>query len=320
MNEKNILVVIPVEERHKKMLEDAYPNGNFIYKETTEIDDLTDVNIIIGNVPANLLSAAVKLEWIQLNSAGTDKYIEKGILKEGTLLTNATGAYGLAISEHLLAGTFSLIKRINQYQINQINHEWKDEGKVNSIYGSRTLIVGLGDIGSEYGQRMKALGSYVVGIKKHIENKPDWLDELYNMDSLENELAKADIVAMSLPNTPSTYHLMDINKLRLMKKNAILLNVGRGNAIVSNDLCKALNDEMIFGAFIDVTDPEPLPTEHPLWNAKNIIITPHISGAYHLQETFERIVQIACENLKMFKDSKKLENIVDFETGYRKHV
>lgn len=320
MNEKNILVELPIEERHKKKMKDAYPNGNFIYKKPTEIEDLKDINIIIGNVSASLLSAANKLEWIQLSSAGADGYIKEGIIKEGTLLTNATGAFGTAMSEYLLAGTLSLIKRLNQYQINQVSHKWKREGMVNLLYGSHTLIVGLGDIGSEYGKRMKAMGSYVVGIKKHIENKPDWIDELYNLDSLEDELAKADIVALTLPNNPSTYHLMDINKFLLMKKNAILLNVGRGNAIVSDDLCKALNDEMIFGACLDVTDPEPLPPEHPLWDAKNIIITPHVSGQSIQKETFEKIIQIVCENLRLFSSGKNLNNIVDFKTGYRKHT
>jgi phosphoglycerate dehydrogenase-like enzyme len=320
MNEKNILVTIPVEQRHKKMLEGACPDGNFTYKESIKLDDLADVNVIIGNVPANLLSAAAKLEWIQLNSAGAEQYTQNGVLKKGMLLTNATGAYGLAIAEYLLAGTFSLIKRMNTYQINQMTHEWKDEGKVNSIYGTRTLIVGLGDIGSEYGQKMKALGSDVVGIKRHIDDKPEWLDELYTLDALENELAKADIVAMALPNTPATYHLMDLHKLSLMKKNAILLNVGRGNAIVSDDLCKALNDGLIFGAFVDVTDPEPLPPEHPLWNAKNIMITPHIAGQFHLQDTFEKIVRIACENLKLYRGGKALKNMVDYSTGYKTHV
>lgn len=320
MEQKNILVVIPVEERHKQMLKSAYPNAVFEYKNPSEIQTLKNYHMIIGNVPAKMLKTAEKLEWIQLNSAGADQYVQKGVLKNGTLLTNATGAYGLAISEHLLGETLMLLKRLNQYYANQISHEWKDQGKVGSIWGSRTLVIGLGDIGSEYGKRMKALGSHVVGIKRHTDHKPEWLDELYGMDALDSELKKADIIAMSLPNTPATVRLMDMEKFRLMKKNAILLNVGRGSAIVQEDLCRALNEELIFGAFLDVTDPEPLPPDNPLWSAKNIVITPHISGEYHLQETFERIVRIACENLKRYSENKQLTNLVDFETGYKKHT
>lgn len=317
-NNKKIFVTMPVEDVHKGKLENAYPEGSFTYKESPAPVDLKDANIIIGNVPPGFLSAAGKLEWLQLSSAGSDEFVKEGVLPDGVILTNASGAYGLAISEYLLAGTLALMKRLNQYHINQTNHVWRDEGYINSIYNSRTLIVGLGDIGSEFGKKMKALGSYVVGIKKNIADKPVWIDEFYNMDSLDRELAKADIVALALPNTPQTNGLINYGRLSLMKNNAILLNVGRGSAVVSNDLCKALNEKIIFGAYLDVTDPEPLPSEHPLWDANNIIITPHISGYYHLRETFERVVDIACNNLKLYRSGKALRNIVDFETGYRK--
>lgn len=311
MDKKNILVTIPVTEQHKKMLESAYQGGHFIYEPSPA--DLSDINVIVGNVPPKLLDTASKLEWLQLNSAGTEQYTKNGVLKKGTLLTNATGAYGLAISEYLLAGTFALMKRLNCYQLDKQRHEWKDEGNVRSVYGSRTLILGLGDIGGEYGRKMKALGSHVVGIRRHTSDKPEWLDELYTMEALEKELSKADIVAMALPSTTATEGLMDLEKLRLMKKTAILLNVGRGSAVVTDDLVKALDDELIFGAFLDVTDPEPLPSDHPLWDEKNLILTPHITGGYHLPETFERIVRIACENLHRFKDGETLKNLVRTE-------
>ncbi len=318
-NNKKILVTIPVEDIHKEKLENAYPEGNFTYMESPESIDLKDINIIVGNVSPALLSAADKLEWLQLSSAGSDEFIKEGVLPKGAMLTNSSGAYGLAISEYLLAGTLALIKRLNQYHVNQTNHIWRDEGNVNSIYNSRTLIVGFGDIGSEFGKRMKALGSYVVGIKKNTANKPAWIDELYDADALDRELSKADIVALALPNTPQTKGIIDYGRLSLMKSNAILLNVGRGSAVVSNDLCKALNENIIFGAYLDVTEPEPLPLEHPLWDAKNIIITPHISGYYHLRETLERVVDIAYKNLKLYKSGKALKNIVNFETGYRRN-
>ncbi|HCC00895.1 MAG TPA: D-2-hydroxyacid dehydrogenase [Ruminococcaceae bacterium] len=316
---KKVLVVIPVEKHHQKLLEEAYPDGEFYYQMRDEVTDLEDVHVIIGNVIPRSLKNAKNLEWIQLNSAGADQYIKEGILKKETILTNATGAYGLALSEQLLAGTLALMKRINQYQRNQVKHLWKDEGIVHSIYGARTLIIGLGDIGSSYGQKMKALGSTVVGIKRHVQSRPVWLDELYSMDSLDQELAKADIVAMSLPSTPLTTHLIDKRRLSLMRRHAILLNVGRGDAIVTEDLCYALNKGLIFGAFLDVTDPEPLPKENALWDADNILITPHIAGDFHLQETLEKVIDITCKNLKRFQTGAPLENIVDRSTGYALH-
>jgi Phosphoglycerate dehydrogenase and related dehydrogenases len=318
MEKKHILVTLPVEERHKKMLEDAFPSGTFQYCPWPTKPDLRQAEIIIGNVPPALLAAAERLEWLQLGSSGADQFTQQGVLKEGVLLTSSTGAYGLGISEYLVSGTLLLLNRMNQYLVNQLGHRWHDEGDIRSIYGSRTLILGLGDIGTEYGKRMQALGSSVTGIRRHTGGKPEWLDALYTMDALDNELAKADIVAMALPNTPSTRQLMNFERLSLMKKNAILLNVGRGSAIVTGDLVRALNEGLIAGAYLDVTDPEPLPPDHPLWTAKNAVVTPHIAGNFHLQETFERGVRIACENLRLYGAGLPLKNTVDFETGYRK--
>lgn len=162
-----------------------------------------------------------------------------------------------------------------------------------SVWGSATLVVGLGDIGGEYAKRMKALGSYTIGVRRTPGEKPEYLDEIYTTDSLDELLPRADFVALSLPNSPSTYHIMDERRLGLMKPGAYLLNVGRGSAIDGDALCRALKEGRLGGCRVDVTDPEPLPGDHPLWDAPRMVITPHISGQYHLKETFERIVRIA---------------------------
>lgn len=316
---KNVLVVMPVDEKHRVMLETAYPEGCFWYRHPKENVDLKEIHIIIGNVDPVSLKTASQLEWIQLNSAGADRYIKSNMLADNVQITNATGAYGLALSEHLLMGTFALMKHLTAYYRNQIQHEWKDEGPVRSVYGSRTLVVGLGDIGRDYGQKMKALGSYVVGIRRHVGQKPDWLDELYPIEALGEELPKADVVSLSLPSTPSTHHLIGAQEFSYMKKSAIFLNVGRGDVVVTDDLCHALRDGLISGAFLDVTDPEPLPSDHSLWDLPNVLITPHVAGDYHLQETYERIIRIACENLKRYQNGEQLHNLVDRETGYRRY-
>jgi phosphoglycerate dehydrogenase-like enzyme len=136
------------------------------------------------------------------------------------------------------------------------------------------------------------------------------------MDQLEMLLPRADIVALSLPGTSLTDNIINRNTLQLMKPNAVLINVGRGNAVDTDALCDALESGMISGAALDVTDPEPLPKEHPLWNVKNAIITPHISGGFSLPETFNRIVGISADNLEAYMSGKKLKNIVDTTAGY----
>ena len=317
---KHILVTIPVEERHKKLLEAKAPGCEFFYQAPENVTDalLENAEIIIGNLPTGRLQKAKKLEWLQLNSAGADNYTRPGVLASGVKLTNATGAYGLAISEHMLASVLMLMKKLHLYHVNQLSSKWKDEGSVTSIYGSTTLVLGFGDIGQEFARRMKVLGSYVIGVRRNVSRKPDFADELYTIEDLTKVLPRADIIAMSLPNTSATYHLINREALACIKPGAILLNVGRGTSIDQEALYEALVSGRLGGAAVDVTDPEPLPQDSPLWHAPNMLITPHISGQYHLQETFERIVRIAAANLEHFMNQEELENQVDFETGYRK--
>ena len=314
---KTVLVVLPVEERHKKLLESSYPEGKFIYCQKNYQEYLKEAQILIGNIPSREIQLGKKLEFIQTNNAGVEEYTVPGVIPGNVKFCCASGCYGLAISEYMLGCVLSLIKHLNVYRINQLNHQWKDAGHVTSIYGSKTLVIGLGDIGSEFGHKMHLLGSKVTGIRRHTADKPDWLEAIYPLEKLDDIIGDFDIVALSIPNTKATAHLIDMNRLKKMKKSAILINVGRGNAIVTDDLCKALNEGIIAGAAVDVTDPEPLPPENPLWDAPNMIITPHTSGQYHLPETFERIVRLAAENLKAYTTGQPLKSLVDFKAGYR---
>lgn len=314
-----ILVVIPLNKEEKERLQSKMPEAEYVFIYAKEITEelVKNADIIIGNVPPQYIKGSKKLKWLQLNSAGTDGYCEAGVIPEEAYLTNATGAYGLAISEHMLGLVLQIKKKLNLYYINQVEHVWKDEGNVTSIEESTTLVVGLGDIGGDFARKMKALGSYTIGIKRTKGQKPEYIDELYTMEALDDLLPKANIVALCLPGTKDTYHLFNKDKFNLMRKDAIIINVGRGNCICTEDLCDALENGIISGAGLDVTDPEPLPADHRLWDAPGAVITPHISGFFHLPETLRRIVNISIENLEHFKKEEPLKNIVDFKTGYR---
>ena len=315
-----ILVAMLVEDDHKELLKSKAEDANFSFipaKDVTK-EQAHEADIIIGNVAPELIRGTSKLKWLQLNSAGTDGYLSAGVLPAGTILTNATGAYGLAISEHMIGSLLCIMKKLHLYGADQSKHVWNDYGNVASIYGSKTLVVGFGDIGSEFAVRMHALGSQVTGIRRNKTEKPDYLEALYQMDAFYECLKTADIVATCLPGTKETYHIFDKKAFAQMKEGAFFLNVGRGSAVDSNALADALNSGHLAGASVDVTEPEPLPSDHPLWDAKNLLITPHISGNYHLKETHERIVRIAADNLDRFMRGEKLRNVVDFATGYRK--
>ena len=315
-----ILITVPFTQKQKERLQAQMPGA--VYTYTTRIkatdDQIQEADIILGNLPVGRLSQAAHLKWLQLNSSGADAYAAEGVLAPEVILTNATGAYGLAISEHLLAATFFLKKKLGRYYINQKNREWKDEGQVTAIAGSRTLVLGLGSIGGDYARKMALLGSRVIGIRRTKAACPDYLEEIGTFEDIDRFLPEADIVAMALPNTPQTYHIMNEERLSGMKRGSILLNVGRGTAIDQEALVKALKNGPLAGASIDVTDPEPLPADHPLWCCENLLLTPHIAGDYHLQETLDQIVELFIDNLGRYARGKELRNPVDKKTGYRK--
>lgn len=323
---REILVTIPAEPQHKIYLEHAAADAagsnefHFTYAAQAEVtrEMVEHAEIILGNVPPEFLKSARSLKLMQLDSAGAVPYVVPGIMPQGAQLANATGAYGLAISEYMLGGVLMLMKKLDRYQKNMESHEWKDEGQVKSIMNSVTLVIGLGDIGGQFARKMHALGSHVIGVRRNQAMRPDYLDELHQMDELDVLLRRADIVACSLPGTAETEHLLDGTRLDQMKDGAILLNVGRGSLIPTEDLCRALQSGKLGGAVIDVAEQEPLPKSSPLWDAPNLLITPHVSGNYHMQQILETVVEIAAENLRAVLTGSRIKNEVDFQTGYRK--
>lgn len=333
MNEKRALVTIPTGERHRSLLQQAAPGWEFRFRGTDTLvcapqealpgqpvtqEDVDWAQVILGNVPAAMLHGSPALEWLQTNSAGVEPYIQPGVLAGDTLLTNATGAYGLAIAEHMLGMLLELFKKLELYRDAQKSGAWQSQGAVKAVYGSTVLVLGMGDIGGEFAARCKALGAKVIGVRRSPRPCPEYADEVHLLEDLDSLLPQADVVAITLPGTDATRGLMSRERLAKMKEGAVLLNVGRGFIVDTEALCDALERGHLSGAGVDVTDPEPLPPTHRLWNIPTAVVTPHISGFYHLRETHERIVGIFLENLRHFQAGEPLRNLVDFATGYRK--
>ena len=313
-----VMVLMPFEEEGKRRLE-AAGGGKCEFQYGFDEDFLQNTEVLIGGTPADAyrLTPLTKLRWVQLSWAGTEPYSLPGVLPAGTVLTNATGAFGHAIGEHMVACVTMLQKKLHLYRDNMAVPCWLDRGNVKSIEGSVVLTLGLGDIGCNFARRMKGLGAYNIGVRRVGTDKPDYVDELYLSDRIDELLPRADVVAMTLPNTRETYRILSRERIFSMKKGAILINVGRGNAVDPDALCEALNSGHLDGASLDVTDPEPLPADHPLWRCENALITPHISGFYHLRATYDNIIGICIDNLSRYVEGRPLCNVVDFETGYR---
>ena len=204
---------------------------------------------------------------------------------------------------------FAMVRRLGQYARGQIRHSWAPLGQISSVEESTVLILGLGDIGGSYARKMKALGARTIGLRRRNTDCPEWLDVQDTIDRLDEYLPQADIVAMVLPGGKATYHLMDENRIKLMKKGSYLLNAGRGTAIDPAALEKALRQGHLACAALDVTEPEPLPADSPLWDMDNLILTPHIAGGFYLPETVNRIIRIAADNLEAWLNNAPMRNV-----------
>lgn len=318
-----IIVTIPCDPEQEKLLRKAAPDGEFFFLDEEDKLDrelLGSAEVIIGNVDPGRLGEAGKLRWLQLNAAGVGAFVKPGVLPETVQLTNASGAYGLAIAEHMLGMLLAIQKKLLLYRDQQRQAVWIDLGPVRAIEGSHTLVIGMGDIGGSFARRMHALGGTVSGIRRHPADLPEGVREVRTLEYLDELLPEADVIACALPSTSLTRGLINASRFARMKPSAILLNVGRGDAIVSADLLDALREGRLAGAGLDVTDPEPLPPDHPLWQMPNVLITPHISGGYNLRETVNRIIAISSDNLRRFKQGLPLRNEVDRAAGYRRYI
>ena len=317
---KKILVAFPINQKHREYLESQAKGHevefNFVDANDITLDDVKNANAIIGSIRRKWIKAAENLEWLQIIYAGADLYVVPGLLKPETILTNASGAYNTEVAEHMLAMTFSLVRHFGHYMRNQVNHTWKQLSSVDSVKGSTILVLGFGRIGSEYAKKVNALGAHVIGVKRTVKDKPDFVDELHTIDELESLLGKADIVVMVLPGSEDTKHIINAERLKKFKHGAYLINVGRGNAIEPEALKAALKSGQLAGAALDVTEPEPLPVDDELWDFDNVIITPHIAGHLFLDEARECIVEIVGNNIYRWLNNEPLTNVVNRDLGY----
>ena len=311
-----VLVTMPALETHRSVLEEAASGATVIYASNPDDDLIAQAEVIVGNLPIGRLQNAPKLRLLQLNSAGVGDYALLLRDHPDLLLANASGAYGLAISEHMFGVMLGLMKRLFAYRDQQQSGAWNDLGSVQGVYGSNVLVIGLGDIGGEFARRCKAFGAHITGITRSKRECPDYCDKIATTDALDELLPGADIVFMSVPETKETIGLLSEARIAMLRKNAIVLNAGRGTAIDTDALTRALQSDRIGGAGLDVTDPEPLPSDHPLWQCPNCLITPHISGGYHLKETHDRIIQIAACNIQAVMRGEPIRNRVRLERGY----
>lgn len=315
---KKILVAVPFNDEQKQALRDIAPSCGFIFKSPSEVssEEANSVDVIIGNIPASLLHAPQNLEWFQLNSAGADSYVKPGVLADSTILTTASGAYDVSVAEHAMALYLSLCKKLYICRDAQNKSEWARIEAVDSPFFHTVVITGYGNIGRYCGKICKALGCHVIGINRTNTSDPGDADEIYAADKIDEILPRADAVISFLPGTAESKDYFNAKRLALMKPTAFLINCGRGNSVNHDALYEALKNGTIAAAALDVTEPEPLPADSPMWSLENLVISPHSAGGYRMDYTVRKIASIVGENLTRFLSGKPLNNIVDRKLGY----
>ena len=266
-----------------------------------------------------VLAAAKKLRWAAVYSAGVESCLgKKGVDRPGLIVTNMRAVAGPVMAEHTIGLMFALSRSLQVSIGRQATGEgWSRNfaGAQPQALGGKTLLVaGLGGIGHEVARRAHALGMKVIATRNSSREGPDYVSRVGLSDELPAMIGEADVVVAALPLVPATTNLFDAKMFARMKKTAFFINVGRGGSVVTNDLVAALNAGTIAGAGLDVTEPEPLPKDHPLWKAKNVIITPHMSAQSDLGQAAREM--LLREQVRRFGAGDKLLSVVDFKKGY----
>lgn len=281
-------------------------------KDPLYTEALTQADIVVGWPPAQDLPKATRLRWLQIASAGANRYIE--VLPPHVALTNASGVFGIPIAEHVFAMMLALVRGIADNVRTAGEPRWHRGPTLRELCGTTCLVLGLGDIGTEVARRAKAFGMRVLAVKRRVTAKPAFVDELWDVSGLDCLLKKSDHVVVTLPGTGHTYHMIDERRLALMKPGSFIYNVGRGSVIDEQAMTAALQSGHLGGAGLDVFEKEPLPLDSPLWKMPNVIVSPHRSG--NTVRHGERLAEIVMSNLPRFLAGKPLENLVDRYWGY----
>jgi phosphoglycerate dehydrogenase-like enzyme len=258
---------------------------------------------------------APRLKWIQLTSAGADRLLNSGFIEEGIAVTTVSGLHATPIGEYVLCTMLMFAKGMPRTMRAQVRGEWSRFAPT-ELRGKTVGIVGMGHIGEEVARLSKAFGCRVIATRRSVTGptSTDGCDELLPSSELPRLLAESDYVVLCVPLTPETRGLIGERELRAMKETAVLVNIARGPVTVEADLIRALSENWIAGAALDVFDQEPLPEGHPLWSMDNVILTPHISGGTEIYN--QRAVAIFTENLRRYLHGEPLQNIVDPSRGY----
>lgn len=265
--------------------------------------------------PTSLVAEALRhagpeLRWVSTIYAGLDAFPIEQLRERGVVLTNGVGVNALAVAEYAVMGVLAAAKRLDRVFDAQRRRDWlADAPGKSELFGSAALVIGYGAIGQLIGERLRAFGVAVTGVTRSGRDGTllpgDW----------RARLSEFDWIVLAAPSTSETKAMIGRTELDTMRRTAWLINIARGDMIDSEALLEALKAQSIAGAFLDPTDPEPLPINHPLWSAPNCLITMHLSGRSQTR-MFERAAELFLDNLNAYRAGEPMRNVARLDLGY----
>ncbi|MBB4423933.1 phosphoglycerate dehydrogenase-like enzyme [Bradyrhizobium sp. CIR48] len=269
--------------------------------------------LLASRFPVELFDRAKKLRWFQCTNAGVDSMLPIRDRASHIAVTNARGIHGDIITDFVMAGVTMLHWDFRRFLQEQAERKWKP--RYVAPLAEKTLgVIGLGSIGATIARRAKSAGMTVVGSKRDISAPVEGVDHLFSSDALADLLPLCDFVVLAVPATADTVGLIGVAELALMRRDAFLINIARGNVVAEAELIKALQTRAIAGAMLDVFEQEPLPQDSPLWDMPNVIATPHVAGSP--TNYTERVFSIFGDNIGHFLKNEPMRNAVDLGRGY----
>ena len=299
-------------------LKQAAPGARLIELSAATPKDIAAADATIGVCSAEVLAQAKQLQWIQWPAAGVDRCVQQPVLHERhLLLTNLQRTMGPSMAEHVLGMMLALSRHFEYFMRQQQEAHWAREDatpQLADLEGKTVLVVGLGGIGTEVARRAHALGMHVVATRASGRSGPDFVSYVGLPDELPKLAKDADFVVNCTPLTRETTGIFNREFFATLRPGAYFISVGRGRSTATADLIDALKSGRLAGAGLDVTDPEPLPADSPLWHLPNVIITPHVSADTAVSQEQRNAVLV--ENLRRYAAGEPMLSVVDIERGY----
>jgi phosphoglycerate dehydrogenase-like enzyme len=299
-------------------LKQAAPGAKLIEVSAATPKEVAAADATIGVCSAEVLAQAKQLQWIQWTDAGVERCVQQPLMHEHhVLLTNMQRTQGPSMAEHVLGMMLALSRHFDYFFRQQQEAHWARDGttpQLADLDGKTVLVVGLGGIGTEVARRAHALGMRVTATRASGRAGPDFVSYVGLPDELLKLARDADFVVNCTPLTPETTGIFNREFFETLKPGAYFISVGRGRSTVTADLIAALGSGRLAGAGLDVTDPEPLPADSPLWHLPNVVITPHVSA--HTAVSREQRHLVIVENLRRYAAGEPMLSVVDIERGY----